>query len=850
MSIKNRNLGYGTIYRISAVDVSYLGNQYSHKVVDSTIVEFWKRYSKGENMRVAILDTGLEEEQLKELNVREMKDWTDDNCMNDYLRHGTHIACILGSANPFCPGISPQVELFIQKIFNRNGVSYTSWILDALNHILLLDVDFVGLSLGGADYADQPLIDKIEEVVSHGIVVISSAGNDGPLHGTNSHPSSMQQVISVGAVDNNNKIAPFSSRGMTLEEQVHWSTKTDLLVEGVSIASAAFQTSHHGYCTTLTGTSAGVPILTGYLVLLLSLIPSEFLLWYKNVAGIRFLLEQSCIPLQNTSIYEQGLGLFDFQMAKQKLLEMYPTKDKYKRYKHHRKSIWKQLENSWSSESVHSFGIQPVIFPHTILVNNTQHHCQYWWPHCTFKETCQLPVSMKMNLLVYFPLSPMFSIDSIIWRISEMESTNELLWNYSVERSICWPFVCSLSMFLSRKKQWKPILSSKEQWHERNFGRIKGHFIVTLASCINHVKMKSIIDVDWSFPVEEELQPSKIILWDTFHHISYPVAYIPNDDIRQSQRLDRFGDLPFSNFRNLFNKLSANSYQVKLFSLPWTRLEQLYKEVHANDTVAALFYIDPEDLINEEEVMAIERLVREEGLVLVIVAEWYNWDTINDLKFWDTSTERCWFPVTGGCSLHSLNLLGNQFGFSFGDRVFDALVDMSHPIRYASGNGLRFVQENSQVLFAHDLVDITHLRAEQDEESSAYDCSSVFPTVSLSSVTMEEKQQDCQVSWTNQLPVFLYRKYGKGSIIVYGDSNCLDSALSEGVSSCVDDIVKVVNVAVNSSFVNLSILFPNIHFIERNTCFPTAGTSIGAEMKDLLLAHSHVVRWWPANKTH
>lgn len=52
------------------------------------------------------------------------------------------------------------------------------------------------------------------------MVFLSAAGNDGPSFGTHSHPSSMKEVISVGAVDGRKKkVASFSSRGMTLEEQ-------------------------------------------------------------------------------------------------------------------------------------------------------------------------------------------------------------------------------------------------------------------------------------------------------------------------------------------------------------------------------------------------------------------------------------------------------------------------------------------------------------------------------------------------------------------------------------------------------------------------------------------------------
>lgn len=46
----------------------------------------------------------------------------------------------------------------------------------------------------------------------------SAIGNDGPLYGTLNNPADQPDVIGVGGIDNDNKIAGFSSRGMTTWE--------------------------------------------------------------------------------------------------------------------------------------------------------------------------------------------------------------------------------------------------------------------------------------------------------------------------------------------------------------------------------------------------------------------------------------------------------------------------------------------------------------------------------------------------------------------------------------------------------------------------------------------------------
>jgi subtilisin family serine protease len=130
-------------------------------MVDEQIRDFWKKHSKGEGIRVAILDSGVEASQLDTLRVIRMMDWTDDRDNMDYLGHGTHIASILASTDKDCPGVAPAVELLVHKILNRNSLTYTSWILDALNDVLLWNVHFVCMSIGGSDHQDQPLIDKV-----------------------------------------------------------------------------------------------------------------------------------------------------------------------------------------------------------------------------------------------------------------------------------------------------------------------------------------------------------------------------------------------------------------------------------------------------------------------------------------------------------------------------------------------------------------------------------------------------------------------------------------------------------------------------------------------------------------
>jgi len=104
------------------------------------------------------------------------------------------------------------------QVFTDDQVSYTSWFLDAFNHAIASKLTIINLSIGGPDFLDAPFVDKVLEVTSNGLIMISAIGNDGPLYGTLNNPADQPDVLGVGGIDNDNRIAQFSSRGMTTWE--------------------------------------------------------------------------------------------------------------------------------------------------------------------------------------------------------------------------------------------------------------------------------------------------------------------------------------------------------------------------------------------------------------------------------------------------------------------------------------------------------------------------------------------------------------------------------------------------------------------------------------------------------
>lgn len=68
--------------------------------------------------------------------MKKIINFSHDGSTHDTLGHGTFISGVAGSLNKECPGIAPEAEIYVLKLFTSDRVSYTSWFLDAFNFVL------------------------------------------------------------------------------------------------------------------------------------------------------------------------------------------------------------------------------------------------------------------------------------------------------------------------------------------------------------------------------------------------------------------------------------------------------------------------------------------------------------------------------------------------------------------------------------------------------------------------------------------------------------------------------------------------------------------------------------------
>jgi subtilisin family serine protease len=123
---------------------------------------------------------------------------------DDCLGHGTHVAGIVG-ANGGVVGVAPDVTFGAYRIFGCNGLTSTDVILAALEQVYRDGADVVNMSFGEdlSSWPETPEAQAASRLVSKGIVVVSSAGNDrfDGLWSTGA-PGVGKDVISTASVDN------------------------------------------------------------------------------------------------------------------------------------------------------------------------------------------------------------------------------------------------------------------------------------------------------------------------------------------------------------------------------------------------------------------------------------------------------------------------------------------------------------------------------------------------------------------------------------------------------------------------------------------------------------------------
>ncbi|MEV6413400.1 S8 family serine peptidase [Kribbella sp. NPDC051718] len=279
--------------------------------------EAWKAGYTGKGVSVAVLDTGIDATHPDlATQVAGAKNFTDGPAGDD-VGHGTHVASTIAgtaaaSAGKY-KGVAPDAKLYDGKVCQLDGCPDSAILAGmewAANEV---KAKVVNISLGGQD---TPELDPIEEAVNRltaqtGTLFVVAAGNSGPGAGSIESPGSADAALTVGAVDKQDQLAFFSSRGPRTGDGA---LKPDVTAPGVDIVAARAKDGVIGEPVgdkylRLSGTSMATPHTVGAAAILAQQHPT----W--KATELKGALMASAKVAAGQSAFEQGAGRIDVAKA-------------------------------------------------------------------------------------------------------------------------------------------------------------------------------------------------------------------------------------------------------------------------------------------------------------------------------------------------------------------------------------------------------------------------------------------------------------------------------------------------------------------------------------------------------
>ncbi|MBP2322585.1 subtilisin family serine protease [Kibdelosporangium banguiense] len=286
--------------------------------------EAWRSGHTGKGATVAVLDSGIDaaHPDLAGSVLKAENFSTATTGPGDYNGHGTHVASIITGDHPRYSGVAPDAKLLSGKVVDDEGFGSESEIIAGMQWAAAQGADVVNMSLSFHYPSDggDPLSQAVDRLTAQtGTLFVIAAGNN-PTRPP-APPGAADSALTVGAVDHNDQLAEFSTRGPRFGDDA---IKPDMTAPGVDIAAAK---ATHGTSgdpvdaahVRMSGTSMATPHVAGAAAILAGQHPD----WGPE--RIKSALMGSAKPHPALSVFEQGAGRLDVGRAVRQSVQADPA---------------------------------------------------------------------------------------------------------------------------------------------------------------------------------------------------------------------------------------------------------------------------------------------------------------------------------------------------------------------------------------------------------------------------------------------------------------------------------------------------------------------------------------------
>lgn len=257
----------------------------------------------GRGIGIAVLDTGVDathpslQGKVSSAYEFDTQAWCPipKNNSLDTDGHGTHVAGLIAGNRV---GVAPEAKLLSGVIIPKGRGELSTFIL-ALEWVSTQpEIQIVNMSVGFRGY--MPEMDGvIASLLAFGVLPVCAVGNDG--RDQTCSPGNYRDVISVGASNQKNRVASFSSSA-SLTVENHLYTVPRLVAPGEAVYSSVVQGGYEAW----SGTSMATPIVSGVAALILEKYP------YMTILDLKEELLSRCKDLKQPRD-RQGQGLIQVE---------------------------------------------------------------------------------------------------------------------------------------------------------------------------------------------------------------------------------------------------------------------------------------------------------------------------------------------------------------------------------------------------------------------------------------------------------------------------------------------------------------------------------------------------------